>query len=147
MGEQKFDKLEELCGVDLAGWKITICYMLAKTHNLMGFFPVITVANEEPVAVLDKILLKMVWDKVGGGMEAYIAEFAVVANAELGIAFNLNPRNGIKFGVNSVNGDMQPFRLLSAGDIDTLCGTEDPFMWRPGLLGAANRRARPPDFT
>lgn len=131
-----------LFGKDLAGWQITPGHFLELQHGLMGTFPAILDDSSgdgdgEMVLVIDKRLLRQVWDRVPRS-KAKITTILVVANTELGVAFflgeNFRPEQG------------QALKLFSAKDIAKLCEKRSPFRWAPGLFGARDSNAFPPDF-
>jgi hypothetical protein len=132
-----------LFGKDLAGWQITLGYFLELQHGLMGRFPAILDDSAGDgdgaiVFVIDKRLLRHVWDHVPRS-RAKITTLLVVANPDLGVAYFL----GRDFRPEQT----EPFKLFSASDITKLCEKRSPFRWAPGLLGARDSNAFPPDFS
>jgi hypothetical protein len=131
-----------LFGKDLAGWQITSGYFLELKHGLMGTYPAILddVSGDgdgEIVLVIEKRLLHEVWKRVPRA-NAVITTILVVANTELGVAFFL--------GDNYRPEQKQVLRLFSDGDIAKICEKRTTFRWAPGLFGARNEHAIPPDF-
>lgn len=132
------EKLKDIIGQDLAGWKLGYVYFLEINHGLMGYFPVITVEAEkdkkgEIVAVAEKRLLRKVAEKVEE-KNAVISRRRAVVNATLGIAFNLEGSNGF---------DAEALRLFSEAQIGVT-----PMEWAPGIirLGRGYANSRKLDF-
>lgn len=131
------ERLGDLFGKDLLGWKITWCYFLELNHGLWGNFPVITVKDKIVVAVTDKSLLKRVWDLVER-RRAKISKILAVVNFNEGIGFNLE---GI------CKEEMEPIRVFSKEALDLIIKKrKKPFEWLPGLFGDSTAFVKDPDF-
>ena len=133
---RKPERLADLFGCDLAGWQIAQCHFLELAHGLMGTFPAITVEGREVVAVLDKSLLRQVWDRLEQRQDK-VTSLVVVMNPTSGIAFSLE---------NYDKTEAKPFRILTGKELDALCQKQSPFEWAPGLFGGSKEPINDPVF-
>lgn len=136
------ETLNELFGRSLAGWQLSRAHLMELQHGLMGFFPAILNGGAfgkksgEVVVVLDKRLLRVVWDHIEKA-RATITSFMVLACPEIGIAFGL---------CRNYTEETRAMKIFSEADLATLCGgKKEPFRWSPGLHGALGDY-HPPDF-
>lgn len=118
--------LSDLLGQDLAGWKITTCYLLELDNGLTGRFPAIRVDNGGIIAVFEKKYLRWVWNKLEK-RKAKITELKVIVNTESGVAFNLH-------GVDDPFRESTPFHILSIDELDALWRKENSFQWPPSFI-------------
>ena len=133
---QKLEKLGDLFGHNLTGWQITWCHFLELDHGPMGIFPAITIEDKEIVAVLDKKLLRRVYDRLER-RQAKITSLMVIINTENEIAFNLESYH--KTATRSL-------RILSNEALNALCQKDNPFRWGPGLFGGSDKPVIDPKF-
>lgn len=129
--------LNNLFGHDLAGWKIVRCYYLERDHNLMGTFPAIDKDNRV-IFVLDKGLLKKVWEKIAK-QPAKITTFMVIVHSASGIAFDLTNCYG--------DSRDESLYIFSADEVEILCEEKKSIFWAPGLIQISERIVKDPVFT
>ncbi|MFA5061720.1 MAG: hypothetical protein WC526_01065 [Patescibacteria group bacterium] len=118
---------------DLSGWQLRYGYLLLIEHGLMGVFPALTAEDNEPVVVVEKPLLKMVWDCLEH-KRAKVATQLLLYNPTKGIGYSLQAT------IDSPEPkEMSPLKVLSSKKIHELTGTSGPgeaskFKWTPGFV-------------
>ncbi len=126
-------KLKDYLGRDLKGWAIKYCYFLELETTLMGNYPAITSQEWAVVAVWNKSLLKIVWDKLPP-RQAKVSRVLALGCASYGMAFNLESP--------SDKTEVEPMRLFSSAE---LLGSQE-VEWAGGLLSLSTSPVTPPSF-
>jgi hypothetical protein len=129
--KEKIEKLADLLGKDLSGYRIMRAHFLELKHNLWGFFRAIYNDGECTTLVIctDLRVLAAVAERLPKRKFSR-ADLLMLVNSEGNSGFALNsPMNGP--GVED-----EPWPIMTAGKLAELTDDRDTtFSWQPGLSG------------